>query len=202
MSQPAPVRFTDLDACVEATLTRVGNEIVMGLPVAIGKPNPLVNAFVRRAARDPRLTLTIVTALSLRVPRARSSLEGRFLDPFVKRVFGDYLDLEYVEMLEQQRLPPNIQVLEFYLQPGAWLDNEHLQQHYLNSNYTHVARDAVRRGLNVIAQLVAAPPAGDAPPTVLSLSSNPDMTADLLPRIAALRASQRPFALIGQVHPD
>jgi acyl-CoA hydrolase len=200
MSQSAPVRFADLDACVEATLSRVGKEIVMGLPVAIGKPNPLVNAFVRRAAADPTLKLTIVTALSLRAPRARSALERRFLEPFVKRVFGDYPELEYVRLLEQNQLPANIQILEFYLEPGAWLDDDHLQQHYLSSNYTHVARDAILRGLNVIAQVVAAPPPGEAPPSVLSLGSNADMTADLLPRIAALRAAKRPFALIGQIH--
>jgi acyl-CoA hydrolase len=200
MTQPAPLRFSDLDACVEATLSRVGNRIVMGLPVAIGKPNPLVNAFVRRAARDPGISLTIVTALSLRTPRWRGDLERRFLEPFVKRVFGAYPELEYVRMLEEGRLPANIEIIEFYLEPGAWLGNEHLQQHYLSANYTHVARDAIRRGLNVIAQVVAAPPPGEGPPSVLSLSSNPDMTADLLPRIAALRASQQSFALIGQVH--
>jgi acyl-CoA hydrolase len=202
MTQPAPLRFADLDACVEATLSRVGNRIVMGLPVAIGKPNPLVNAFVRRVASDPKLSLTIVTALSLRTPRWRSDLERRFLQPFVKRVFGDYPELEYVRMLEERRLPANIEVIEFYLEPGAWLTNEHLQQHYLSSNYTHVARDVIRRGLNVVAQVVAAPPPGEGPPGVLSLSSNPDLTADLLPRIAALRASKQPFALIGQVHPQ
>jgi acyl-CoA hydrolase len=202
MTQPAPLRFTDLDACVEATLSRVGKRIVMGLPVAIGKPNPLVNAFVRRVANDPSLSLTIVTALSLRTPRWKSDLERRLLQPFVERVFGNYPDLEYVRMLEQGRLPTNIEVIEFYLEPGGWLANEHLQQHYLSANYTHVARDAIRRGLNVVAQVVAAPPPGEGPPSVLSLSSNPDMTADLLPRIAALRASKQPFALIGQVHPQ
>lgn len=202
MSPSLPLRFSDLDACVEATLSRVGKEIVLGLPVAIGKPNLLVNAFVRRAAQDPTMKLTIVTALSLRVPRARSTLEARLLDPFVKRVFGDYPDLEYVRMLDEHRLPANIHILEFYLQPGAWLENEHLQQHYLSSNYTHVARDAILRGLNVVAQLVAAPPPGEAPASVLSLGSNADMTADLLPRIVASRASSRPFVLIGQVHPD
>ena len=31
------------------------------------------------------------------------------------------------------------------MEPGAWLGNEHLQQHYLSANYTHVARDAMRR---------------------------------------------------------
>lgn len=200
MTHPAPVRFTDPDACVEATLGRVGKRVVLGLPVAIGKPNPLVNAFVRRAARDPSLSLTIVTALSLRVPQGRSDLERRFIEPFTRRIFGDYPELEYVRLLGQHRLPKNIEVIEFFLEPGAWLHNEHLQQHYLCSNYTHVARDAIHRGLNVIAQLVAPPPAGEMPAGVLSLGSNPDMTADLLPQIAAMRAGDRPFALIGQLH--
>ncbi|HKE95422.1 MAG TPA: acetyl-CoA hydrolase/transferase C-terminal domain-containing protein, partial [Povalibacter sp.] len=200
MNPPALVRFSDPDACVEATLSRVGKHIVLGLPVAIGKPNPLVNAFVRRALADPAIQLTIITALSLRVPRGHSDLERRLLQPFARRVFGNYPELEYVQLIEQGRLPGNIEVIEFYLQPGAWLRNEHLQQHYLSSNYTHVARDALRRGMNVIAQLVAPPPAGEMPGGVLSLGANPDMTADLLPQIAAMRASGRPFALIGQVH--
>lgn len=202
MSTSAPLRFADLDACVEATLSRVGKNIVMGLPVAIGKPNPLVNAFVRRAATDPSIDLTIVTALSLRTPRARSSIERRFLEPFVRRVFGNYPELEYVRMLEENRLPKNIRILEFYLEPGGWLGNPHVQQNYLSSNYTHVARDAVLRGLNVIAQLVASAPPGEMPPGMLSLSSNADMTADLLPRIAEMRASNQPIVLIGQVHSE
>src|SRR5690606_15952280 len=98
------------------------------------------------------------------------------------------------------RLPSNIQVLEFYLEPGTWLDNEHLQQRYLSANYTHVAREALRRGLNVLAQYVATPPPGEASAGVLSLGSNPDLTADLLPQIAAMRASAKPFALIGHIH--
>lgn len=200
LTQRAPVRFTDLAACVEATLSRVGKHVVLGLPVAIGKPNPLVNAFVQRVAGDASLSLTIVTALSLRVPRGHSNLERRFVEPFAQRVFGDYPELEYVHMIEQRRLPKNIEVIEFFLEPGAWLRNEHLQQHYLSSNYTHIARDAVLRGLNVIAQVVAQPPAAEMPAGVLSLGSNPDMTADLLPQIAAMRAGGRPFALIGQLH--
>lgn len=202
MNQPAPVRFTDLESCVEATLKRVGKHIVLGLPVAIGKPNPLVNAFVRRAMADSRLHLTIVTALSLHKPRWRSDMERRFAQPFAERVFADCLELEYVSLLEQRRLPANIEIIEFYLEPGHWLGNEHLQQHYLSANYTHVARDALQRGLNVVAQLVAAPPPGEQPAGVLSLGANPDMTADLLPQIAAMRASGKPFALIGQIHAE
>ncbi len=195
-----PVRFTQPDDCVEATLSRVGRKIVMGLPVAIGKPNPLVNAFVRRAVSDPGIHLTIVTALSLRVPRGHSDLERRLLQPLAQRIFGNYPELEYVRLIEAKRLPPNIEVIEFYLEPGAWLSNEHLQRHYLSANYTHVARDALRRGMNVVAQVVAAPPAGEMPAGVLSLGSNPDLTADLLPQIASMRAGGQPFALIGQIH--
>lgn len=202
MTQSAARRFTDVDACVQATIERVGTQIVLGLPVAIGKPNPLVNAFVRRAVQDAAVKLTIVTALSLRKPRGSSELERRFVEPFAQRVFGDYPELEYVRLIEQQRLPSNIEIIEFYLEPGAWLGNAHLQQHYLGSNYTHIGRDALLRGLNVIAQIVAAPPPGEASPGQLSLGSNPDMTADLLPQIATLRAGNKPFALIGQVHPE
>jgi acyl-CoA hydrolase len=200
MHQPATARFTAAEDCVEATLGRVGKHIVMGLPVALGKPNPLVNAFVRRVAAEPSLKLTIITALSLRTPRWHSDLERRFLQPFVQRVFGDYPELEYLRMIEQQRLPKNIEVIEFYHEPGAWLHNDHLQQHHLNSNYTHVARDVLRRGLNVIAQIVAPAPTGEGSNSILSLGSNPDLTADLLPQIAQMRASGQPFALIGQIH--
>jgi acyl-CoA hydrolase len=200
MNQPAPVRYTSPEECVEATLSRVGKHVVLGLPVAIGKPNGLVNSFVARAFTDPSIRLTIVTALSLRKPRWRSDLERRLVEPLAQRVFGAYTELEYVRLIEQGRLPDNIEVVEFFLEPGAWLGSEQLQQNYLSSNYTHVARDALRRGLNAIAQLVARPPAGEAPAGLLSLGANPDLTADLLPQIAQMRASGRPFALIGQIH--
>jgi acyl-CoA hydrolase len=204
MTSSAPFRFTAPDDCVEATLSRVGKHVVLGLPVAIGKPNTLVNAFVARAVADSSLRLTIVTALSLRAPRGHSELERRLIEPLSRRVFGDYPELEYLRLLERNQLPANIEVLEFYLEPGAWLRNDHLQQHYLSTNYTHVARDVLKRGLNVIAQLVAAPPPDEAPAGLLSLGSNADLTADLLPQIAAMRASgsNKPFALIGQVHRD
>jgi acyl-CoA hydrolase len=198
--RPTPVRFSDPDDCVEAALTRVGNRVVLGLPVAIGKPNALVNAFVARALREPRLQLTILTALSLRAPRWRSDLERRLVQPLSERIFAGYLELEYVRLLEQRRLPANIEVIEFYLEPGAWLGNAHLQQHYLAANYTHVARDALDRGMNVLAQLVTSNVEADA--ELLSVGANPDLIADVLPHIAARRASGQPFALIGQFHSE
>jgi acyl-CoA hydrolase len=192
------IEFNDLDACVEATLARVGKRIVLGLPVGIGKPNPLVNAFVARAVADSSIRLTIFTALSLRAPRWRSDLERRFLQPFVERVFGAYPELEYVRLLEAGTLPDNIEVNEFFLEPGAWLGNAHLQQNYLSANYTHVARDLVDRGVNVIAQWIA--DSGDG--HTVSLSSNPDLTVDLLPHIERMRAVGQAFALIGCVHSE
>ena len=159
MNQPAPVRYTRPEECVEATLSRVGKHVVLGLPVAIGKPNGLVNAFVARALSDPSIRLTIVTALSLRKPRWRSDLERRLVEPLAERIFGRFPELEYMRLIEEGRLPDNIEVVEFFLEPGAWLNSAPLQQNYLSANYTHVARDALKRGLNVIAQLVARPPA-------------------------------------------
>src|SRR5438132_6634753 len=76
-----PEVFADVGHCVDAVLRRVGPRIVLALPLGIGKPNPLVNEFYRRALRDSSIDLTIVTALSLLKPVARSALEARLLPP-------------------------------------------------------------------------------------------------------------------------
>ena len=150
MSQPAPVRYTSPDECVEATLSRVGKHVVLGLPVAIGKPNPLVNAFVARALADPSIRLTIVTALSLRKPRWRSDLERRLVEPFAQRVFGDYPELEYVRLIEQGRLPDEHRGHRVLPRARRVAEQRaRCSRHYLSANYTHVARDALQRGLNV-----------------------------------------------------
>src|SRR5262250_2665303 len=98
MNQPAPVRYTSPEECVEATLSRVGKHVVLGLPVAIGKPNGLVNSFVARALADRSIRLTIVTALSLHQPRWHSDLERRLVEPLAERVFGGFPELEYVRL--------------------------------------------------------------------------------------------------------
>jgi acyl-CoA hydrolase len=188
----------DCDECVEATLERVGRRVVLALPLGIGKPNRLANAFFRRALQDPSIDLTIVTALSLGRPTATSELERRFLEPIAERVFGSYVELDYAHALRAGRLPPNVRVIEFYLEPGAWLDVPHAQQHYLCANYTHVARDAMALGTNVIAQLVASRVVDGR--RELSLGSNPDVTLDLVPLVRDARRGGREIALIGQEH--
>jgi acyl-CoA hydrolase len=193
-----PRLFDDIGECVEATLRRLGNRLVIGAPLAIGKPNALLNEFYRRAARDANIRLTLVTALSLNRPTGRSDLESRFIGPFAERVFGDYLDLEYVKAERLGRLPPNIEVREFYIQAGAWLGVESVQQQYISVNYSHVTRELMALGINVIAQQVAI--RGEAPRARLSLSSNPDLTLDLWPLMAEARAAGRDSVVIGAVN--
>ena len=95
------------------------------LPLGIGKPNPLANEFYRRAVRDPSIDLTIITALSLLKPTARSALERRLLDPITERVFGSYVEPDYARAVRADSVPPNIRIIEFFLTPGAFLGAPH-----------------------------------------------------------------------------
>jgi len=193
-----PETFADVGHCVDAVLRRVGSRVVLALPLGIGKPNPLVNEFYRRARRDAGLDLTILTALSLLKPVARSALEARLLDPLVARVFGSYVEPEYARDLRADRLPPNVRVVEFFLAPGAFLHSGNAQRNYLSANYTHVARDTLARGVNVIAQLLARRVVNGQ--LQLSLGSNPDVSVDLLPLVAEARRAGRDIVVVGESH--
>jgi acyl-CoA hydrolase len=194
----APRIFDDVAECVESTLSRVGPDIVLALPLGVGKPNPLANEFYRRARRDPRLTLKIFTALSLRAPQWHGELERRFLEPLVKRLFGGCVPLDYVEDLHGGGVPDNVQIVEFFLDPGALLNVPHSQRHYVSSNYTHVARDVAAHGVNVIGQLVAKRSVEGR--SEYSLGSNPDVTVDLLEHLAPQRQQGRDVVVIGETN--
>ncbi|HSC47631.1 MAG TPA: acetyl-CoA hydrolase/transferase C-terminal domain-containing protein, partial [Gammaproteobacteria bacterium] len=194
---PAPV-FTAPEDCVEAILARVGPRIVVGTPLGIGKPNHLINALYRRAARDPSIHLRIMTALSLERPGWHSALERRFMEPFAARVFGDYPELEYMRALRRGTLPANVELSEFYFKSGSMLGVAQAQQEYLSSNYTHVARDMLAAGMNVVLQAVGKEdrPGGPA----YSLSSNPDVTLDIMPGLRAAERAGRKVAVAGMVN--
>jgi acyl-CoA hydrolase len=100
--------------------------------------------------------------------------------------------------VRRNAVPPNIRVIEFFLEPGSLLNAEHAQSHYLSANYTHVARDLLARGVNVVAHVVAKRSVGGA--TEISLGSNPDVTVDLMPELAKLRVAGTPVVMLGQVH--
>jgi acyl-CoA hydrolase len=181
MTQPRVI--SSLAAAVDAVLDAVPGDIVLGIPLAIGKPNPFVNALYRRIKANPSRKLTIVTALSLEKPFGKSDLERHFLVPLVERVFGDYPDLDYVKDGRGDGLPPNIAVREFFMKTGDYLGNPAAQQNYISTNYTFVARDMLLQGMNVIASAVAERGEGDD--WRLSLSSNPDVAFEVVEKFAA-----------------
>ncbi len=182
---------------VDDLVSRVGREIVLGLPVGIGKAVHVANALYERALADSSLQLTIFTALTLEVPRPRGDLEARFLGPLVERLFAGWPALAYVEALRRRELPPNVDVREFYFRPAAFLGNPLAQRAYTSINYSQVADELLALGVNVIAQIVSARPES---PGRLSLGSNPEVTLDLLPHLAARRREGTAVAIVGQVN--
>ena len=201
MNSDRPVYLAETDRIVDATIRKVGTTLNLATPLAAGKANHVLNAFYRRAKADSSLKLNILTALTLERPKGKRLLEKRFLEPFVKRVFGDYPDLEYeLDRIEDQ-LPANVRVLEFYYPAGKFLHSPRVQQDYISSNYTHVIRDLMDRGANVIAQLIA--PAENGDPSRFSLSCNPDVALDLMQAMKQReRAQGTPFVVIGQLNPN
>ena len=73
----------DIEAAVAAVLARIPGDIVMAIPLGLGKPNPFVNALYRRIAAEPQRRLKIFTALSLERPMGKSELEQHFLAPIL-----------------------------------------------------------------------------------------------------------------------
>ena len=188
-----------LEQAVDHVLDAIDGPIHLGLPLGLGKPNRWVNALYARLREMPERELTIYTALCLGRPRADQELQRRFLEPFVERVYGDYLELDFLADLQADKLPPNVRIEQFFLQPGSLLDSAPTQQDYTSSNYSHAARDLNAKGVNVVAQLVAVDPAR---PQHFSLSCNPDITLDLLPMLQERRGRGETILCLAQVHEE
>lgn len=186
-----------IEHAVDHVLAQLPEHIHLGMPLGLGKPNRFVNALFERIRQLPDRRLTIYTALSLGRPSSGEGLQGRFLEPFLERIFGDYPELDYLAALRRDRLAANISVQHFFMQPGSLLGSDSAQQEYVSSNYSHAARDINAGGLNLVAQLVAR---DERYPGKLSLSCNPDVTLDLLPMIARRRAAGETILMLGQVH--
>jgi hypothetical protein len=192
-----PKLFTDPDDIAEDIIRGVGTDLVVGLPLGLGKANHIVNALYARAAADRAINLTFFSALTLEKPKPKNLLERRFIAPVIDRLFGGYPDLAYADALHANALPPNIRVIEFFFLAGRWLHVPFAQQHYISANYTHASSYLLARGLNVVTQLVAKRVVDGV--ARYSLSCNTDTTLDILRARTEGRAS---FKLIGQVNSE
>jgi Acetyl-CoA hydrolase/transferase C-terminal domain len=192
-----PKLFSDPEAIAEEIIRDIGPDLVVGLPLGLGKANHIVNALYARAAADRAISLTLFSALTLEKPRPSNLLERRFIEPVIDRLFGSYPDLAYAEALHAGALPPNIKVIEFFFLAGRWLHAPFAQQHYISANYTHASMYLLARGLNVVTQLVAKRVVDGV--ARYSLSCNTDTTLDILRARSEGRAS---FKLIGQVNSE
>jgi hypothetical protein len=192
-----PKLFSDPDAVAEDIIRDVGTNLVVGLPLGLGKANHIANALYARAAADRAINLTLFTALTLEKPKSKNLVQWRFIAPVIDRLFGGYPDLAYADALRANALPPNIRVIEFFFLAGRWLHVPFAQQHYISANYTHASSYLLARGLNVVTQLVAKRVVDGV--ARYSLSCNTDTTLDVLRARAQGRAS---FKLIGQVNSE
>ncbi len=197
MTARTPAYFSDLEQCVDALLAKVGKKVVIA--GGFGRPIHIFNELFRRAMADPDIQLTIITGASFARPRGSSELEKRFLEPFVDRVFGNLPELEYVQPYQKGTLPKNIEIVEVFLQAGAYLGNKHAQQNFVYSNFTHWLRDMIEQGCNVFGQMIARREIDGE----LAYSMSQDAYAlDILPRLQVLREQGKQIAVVGQVNDE
>jgi acyl-CoA hydrolase len=192
-----PTRFDDPARLADAIIERVGKTIVLAMPLGLGKANHIANALYAKAVADPSIRLTIFTALTLEVPPMKSELERRFFTPVAERAFGGYPALDYATAIRAGKVPPNVEINEFFFVAGRWLNSPYAQQHYICANYTDALQYVLARGVNVIAQLVVH--RAEETPRPYSLSCNPDLTLDL---IALRRDGRADFLLAGQTNTE
>lgn len=200
METRVPVYYQDVERCVDDLVAKVGKKIVMAIPLAVGKPTHLVNAIYRRLATDPAMHLTLITAVTLEKPTWGNDLERRFLQPVVERIWGDFVDFDYVTDLRKRKTPKNFELVEFYNKTAQFMNCPHAQQNYLGSNYTHAIRDGLLQGCNVISQLVAKKEIDGE--LYYSMGTNPDTHLDGAEFIRASAGDGIPRAIIAQVNGD
>jgi acyl-CoA hydrolase len=191
--------YADVEAIVDEIIDELGTEIVVGAPLGLGKANHILNELTRRAVENPDIDLTVWTALTLSTPDWSSELERRLVEPLVDRIFEDYPELEYNRLLQSGGLPDNIEVHQFYFQPGEQLDVPSSQQHHHNVNYTHVVRAMRDADLNLLVQLVGV---GEYQgERHYNLSSNADVTKDVVNAIREeRRGTDEDLIVVGQVN--
>lgn len=191
-----PLRLSNFNQAAETLTSLFPKHLKLAAPLALGKPNKLLNEIYECFRMRPDSQLEIFTALSLTVPTPKSDFEKRFAGPFIERFYGeDYPQLTYVTEALNGKIPDNINVHEFYFQAGLYVDNIKSQMNYTSVNYTHVAQSLLRKNIHAVVQLVAKHPIKNS----YSLSCNPDLTLDV---VQLFKNAGKPFYVIGVIHPS
>jgi acyl-CoA hydrolase len=192
---------TTPESIVDTILDELGTDIVVGTPLGIGKANRILNELVERALDDPEISLSIWTALTLSKPEPGSELEGRLLDPIVERLFGSYPNLRYAELLDEEALPENIEVHQFYFPPGRHMDNPTAQQAHHSVNYTHALRAFREAEPNLLLQLIGSGEYDGE--RHYNIASNTDLSRDLIASMRAARqGGDRETMIVGELTED
>ena len=171
--------------------------LTVAMPLGLGKANHLINALYQQVSDNPAYSLKILTALSLQTPQPRSALEQSFFAPIAGRLYADYTELLYARDLVANKLPENVEVSEFFLQAGVYLNNPHAQGNYISANYSHVSSYLINDQVDLVIQMVAHNNQLESNNSDLSLSCNPDITLELL---AARAAGETSFMLIAELN--
>ncbi len=190
--------YDDVRKCVDEVIDYVGEEIVFGMTLALGKPVRFINELYRRAKEDPEIKLKIVTSLALEKPRGHTDVEKRFLKPLADRVFEGFPEFDYMLDFRAGKLPPNVEFFENFSKAGGYLQDPVPQQNHIASNYTHAARDAVNFGLNVFGQLIGYREIEGK--TLYSMACNPDICLEGIQSLKNLRAQGKKVAIIGEAN--
>jgi acyl-CoA hydrolase len=174
-----------------------GGHLSVAMPLGLGKANHLINALYQQVRENPLYSLKILTALSLQTPQPKSALEQSFFTPIADRLYAGYSELLYARDLIANNLPDNIEVSEFFLQAGGYLNNRHAQGHYISANYSHVSSYLLDKKIDLVIQMVAHNNHIEGKSSDLSLSCNPDISLELL---AARAAGESNFMLVAELN--
>ena len=199
MNSQASQFWQDAPELAKFLLDSHNGHLTVAMPLGLGKANHLINALYDLVKANQRYSLKILTALTLQTPQPKSDLEQRFFAPIAERLYSGYTELHYARDMVANKLPNNVEVSEFFLQAGAYLNNSHSQAHYISANYSHASSYLLNKNVDVVLQMVAHNHTTQGQTSDLSLSCNPDITLELL---AARSAGKTNFKLIAELNDD
>jgi len=188
----------DVKKTVDKVIEHVGKEINFTMTLGLGKPALFINELYRRAKEDPEIKLKIITALALEKPTGKSGLEKRFAGHIADRLFAGTPDFDYMIDFRAGTLPENIEIFEFFNKAGGYMNNPGAQQNHINSNYTHIVRDAFNMGANVFGQLLGCREINGK--MMYSMGCNTDICVQANEKVIYGRSIGKKLAIVGEVN--